>query len=94
MAYNGKELEILKEIVSRIQISAQIILSDGRKGFTEDKALKVIRWADKMEIHYAYLELVKKGLIAPDIRNDGEVTLWPIPHLTQQSDQLAGEWGL
>ena len=42
MAYNGKDLEILKEIVSRIQISAQIILSDGRKGFTEDEALKVI----------------------------------------------------
>ena len=35
MAYNGKDLEILKEIVSRIQISAQIILSDGRKGWIQ-----------------------------------------------------------
>ncbi len=55
----------------------------GARGFTEDEAIKVLQWADKMEIHYAYLELVKKGLIAPDIRSDGEVTLWPIPHLTQ-----------
>ena len=36
MAYNGKDLEILKEIVSRIQISAQIILSDGRKGWIQN----------------------------------------------------------
>ena len=63
----------------------------GARGFTEDEAIKVLQWADKIEKQYAYLELVKKGLIAPDIRSDGEVTLWPIPHLTQQSDQSTEE---
>ncbi len=55
----------------------------GARGFTEDEAIKVLQWADTMEYQYAFLELVKKGLIAPDIRSDGEVIFWPLPHLTQ-----------
>jgi len=36
MAYNGKDLEILKDIISRLQLPAQIILSDGRKGWIRE----------------------------------------------------------
>ena len=50
----------------------------GARGFTEDEASKVLDWAAKMEVQYAFLELVKKGLIAPDIRSDGEVIFWPL----------------
>ncbi len=33
MAYNGKDLEILKDIFSRIPFPAEILLADGRKGW-------------------------------------------------------------
>ncbi len=56
----------------------------GARGFTEEEASKILDWAAQMEFQYAYLELVKKGLIAPDIRSDGEVTFWPISSPTQQ----------
>jgi len=36
MAYNGKDLEILKDIISRLQLPAQIVLSDGRKGWVRE----------------------------------------------------------
>ena len=50
----------------------------GARGFTEDEAKKILQWGDEMERQYALFELVKKGLIAPDIRSDGEVTFWPV----------------
>jgi len=55
----------------------------GARGFTEDEPLKVIRWAHEIKIGYIYLTLIEKGEIGVDVRNDGEVTYWPIPHLTQ-----------
>jgi len=33
MAYNGKDLEILKDIIGRLHLPAEILLSDGRKGW-------------------------------------------------------------
>ncbi len=55
----------------------------GARGFTEDEAIKVIKWAHEIKISYVYLTLIEKGEIGVDVRNDGEVTLWPIPHSTQ-----------
>jgi len=51
----------------------------GARGFTEGEALKVLKWASEIEFHNAFLELVKKGKTGVDVRNDGEVTFWPIP---------------
>ena len=33
MAYNGKDLEILNDIIGRLHLPAEILLSDGRKGW-------------------------------------------------------------
>ncbi len=55
----------------------------GARGFTKDEALKVLEWAGKMEFYIAYLDLVKAGKIGVDVRDDGEVTFWPIPPTTQ-----------
>ena len=51
----------------------------GARGFTEDEATKVLDWAAKIELYISFLELVKKGKIGVDLRDDGEVTFWPIP---------------
>ena len=55
----------------------------GARGFTEDEASKVLRWAHEIKFGYICLTLIEKGEIGVDVRNDGEVTLWSIPHLTQ-----------
>jgi len=55
----------------------------GARGFTKDEALQVLDWASQVEWAYVFLELIRKGKIAVDLRNDGEVTFWPIPLPTQ-----------
>ena len=51
----------------------------GAGGFTEDEALQILDWARQVEINYTFLEVIRKGKIGLDVRDDGEVTLWPIP---------------
>ncbi len=55
----------------------------GARGFTEDEALKVLRWAHEIKFGYICLTLIEKGEIGVDVRNDGEVTFWPIPPRTR-----------
>ncbi len=74
MQLDDETLELLLHAFEQIR---------GARGFTEDEFLKVIRWAQEIKIGYTYLTLIKKGEIGVDVRNDGDVTPWPIPHSTQ-----------
>jgi len=55
----------------------------GARGFTEDEAIKVLDWATQMEFYISFLDLIKAGKIGVDVRDDGEVTFWPIPPRTR-----------
>ena len=65
-----------EETVARVLYAFEQVR--GCRGFTENEALKVLNWASRIEFEHIFLDLIKEGKIGVDLRDDGEVTMWPI----------------